>query len=986
MRSSAMKRWISLMVAAALLLTLFSACGLFGGSDKALIINEVMTSNKRTLADGDGDYSDWIELYNNTDKDINLKGYHLSDNIYNTGKWTFPEVTIGAGEYLVVFASGKDKLEEDGKTCHMSFKLSSKGETIVLSSPSASAVDTLEVPALDADVSYGRVEEGEEKGSYGIMLAPSPGKINGGKRAEAPNVTLDPSGSMEGTGEILINEYMSRNSYICYDEDGDYSDWVELYNTTDAPVNLTGYYMTTDPTNLQKWSFPNVTIEAKGYLLVWLSGKNKVTDKGEIHANFKLGAKDKQMILASSAATVIDHITVEHLPGNISHGRSASDPNKWVYFARPTPGKPNTTPEFTELSAANSLKARGLWISEVSSVSLPYNDREVSDWIEIYNGTGEAVNLKGYGLSIDKKDRFSYQFGEKTIAAGAYLVIYATGPKVPATFVSKLHTNTFKLSAKGETIYLTDPEGVTIDAFETGRLSDGYTSGRIGTDAPTRYFFTTATPGAANSSDGKASYAPKPEISNAGGYVNAGTEISITVPAGTEVYYTTDGSEPTLNAKKYSGSILIQKNTVIKAKAMQNELLPSDTVSATYFIEKNHTVPIVSLLINPDDFMGNQNGLYAKGPGFQDVFPYTGANFWKDWERKVTFEYYSPQGEKQVEFISGIKIFGQYSRGYAQKSMSIHMRGDYGMGSVTYPFFKDNPITTMSNMVLRAAGQDYKGTRIRDAFCAQVMKGQTSLVLMDWQPVVVYVNGEYFGFYGMREKINANYLQSHLGIDKNNVDIIKGNKMVLEGSYDNHAQLLEYVKTHDLSKAENYKVVDAWVDIDNFIDYLITEIYFSNGDTGNVKFYRERKEGAKWQWVMFDFDMGLRNEIKNSIAYMFNPKGHGHNNAFYTTLQCGLLKNETFKQKFIDRYAYHINHTFQPERMLQILDGMVKQFEGEIESQVTRWGAPTSYNEWVAQVNSLKNIIKKRPAEAKAEFQAFFGFSDAKMKELFPTG
>ncbi len=990
MKFTKAKRVISIILTIFMLAGLMSGCGsLFGSGDKTLVINEVVTSNKTTLTDGDGDSSDWIEIYNCSDKDIDIGGYYLSDSLYDAAKWQFPQgIKIKAGEYLIVFASGKDKVEDDGYTCHTNFKLSSKGENVVLSTGSISSIDSVSVPELAQDVSYGRVQDGgENDGEYGIMISATPGARNGGKRAEAEQGGENTGEA--GSGEIVINEYMSRNSYICYDSDGDYSDWVELYNTTDTAISLAGYGLSTEDGNLQKWTFPNVTIEAGGYLTVWLSGKNKVTESGELHANFKLGQNDKILILSTGSGAAVDSAAVYSLPENVSYGRSAEDRNKWVYYAKPTPGKANTTQGYDDLGTAVSLKAKGLWVSEVSSVSLPYNDKQQSDWIEIYNGTGESVNLKGYGLSKDALDKYNYTFGDRTIAAGEYLVIYATGENVPSNFASRLHTD-FKLSAKGDTVYLTDPEGYIIDAFETGRLSDGYTSGRAGTEEAVRYFFMEETPGAANSSEKYASYTAKPEISSEGGYVNSGTVITVSAPQNAELYYTTDGSEPNINSQKYTGGITLTENTTIKVKAIEQGYLPSDTVVSSFIVGKTHSIPVVCISGDPDDLFGYNNGILANGPGYKDPFPYTGANFWKDWERKVTFEYYDENGEKQVEFIAGAKIFGQYSRAYDQKSISIHMRGDYGLGSITYPFFKDNSITTMSNVILRAGGQDQKFARIRDSFAAQVMKGQTTLALMDWQPVVLYINGEYWGFYEMREKINESYLESHYGIDPDNVDIIKGNRNVLSGTYDNYGELMSYVKSHDLSKSEYYEVVENWVDIDNYIDYLIAEIYFCNGDTGNVKFYRERKEGAKWQWVLFDMDMTLRSDSvtgqTNSIKNLFNPGGHGSGNAFETTLQCALLKNSEFKNKFIERYAYHLNNTFMPERMNSILDSMVAQIDGEMDMHCQKWGKPESYSRWQSEVAGLKSIINRRRAQAMKEMKAYFGLSDARMAELFPNG
>ena len=958
---------------------------------KPLRINEVMSSNKTIIADEDGDYSDYIEIYNNSSKDINLKGYSLSDSASNIVKWKFPDVTIKAGQYLIVFASSKDKVEEDGYTCHTNYKLTSQGERIILSSPAVASVDEITVPELAADISYGIVEDGgEDDGIEGKLISASPGKRNGGKRPDSvvdPNSTGDPNNpNAQGTGQILINEYMPRNSHTCYDSEGSYGDWVEFYNPTDAPVNLSGYCLTSNQANYQKWSFPNVTIEAKGYLLIWLSGKDKVIGDGgnEVHANFKLGETDIILILSTADGRIVDSIPIEYLTNDISKGRTVEDTSKWVYYARPTPGGVNDSTGYDQLLNATSLSAKGLWISETSNANVPYNNKDVSDWIELYNGTNETVNLQGYGLSIDLADKYTYRFGNQSIAAGEYLIVYAPGKTVPNKFKTKLYTN-FNLSSKGETVYLTDTKGNVLDAYDTGRVSLGYTSGRIGTGEDVRYFFTQATPGAANSSTKYTTYSAKPQISNEGGYVASGTIVTLSVPEGLTIYYTTDGSNPTSASMKYSQGISITKNSVIKAIAIKEGMLPSDVVTATYFVGKTHSIPIISISMKSDDFYGHTNGLYAKGPGYnENKFPYWDANFGQDWERKMTFEYYDPNGTKKVEFDAGLKIFGQYSRGYDQKSMSVHMRGDYGAKSVTYPFFKDNDIKTASNFVIRSGGQDYKQTIIRDAFCGQVMKGFTNTALMDWQPVVVYINGEYFGYYNLREKVNESYLNSHYGIDEDNVDIIKGNSTVVEGTIDNYNELINYVKTHDLSNSEYYKTVENWVDIDNYIDYLVATSFFAGQDTGNVKFYRERKEGAKWQWVIFDFDQALRNDWPNAIGKIFDPAGHGHNKAFRSTLQCALLKSPTFRERFIQRYANHLNTTFKTERMSGILENMTTQISGEIADECAKWGWPKSLNEWTAQVNSLKNIVNNRRKIAAREFRDFFKLSDARMTELIP--
>ena len=333
-------------------------------------------------------------------------------------------------------------------------------------------------------------------------------------------------------------------------------------------------------------------------------------------------------------------------------------------------------------------------------------------------------------------------------------------------------------------------------------------------------------------------------------------------------------------------------------------------------------------------------------------------------------------------------MFGQYSRAYDQKSMAIHLRDKYGKNEITYPFFKDNDVTTLSHLVLRAGGQDQKQTRIRDAFCAQVMKGHTTLAIMDWTPVALYINGQYWGFYDLREKINEDYFASHEGLDIDGMTIIKGDSRVITGTNTEIKALYAYVKSHDLSQSANYEYVCSVMDVDNFIDYLITEIFFGNGDTGNKKCYKAKN--GKWRWVMFDFDMAMRSETTwgdrfNTIEMLFNPGGHGSNNGFTTCLQTNLIKNSEFRNKFLTRYAELLNTVFMPENMKAVLKTMTDRIDSEMKLHGQRWNRP-DYNTWQAQVVSLNGIIDKRRNIAKNQLIKFLSVSQQECDRLFPNG
>lgn len=286
-----------------------------------LYINEIMPKNTYTLKDNNGEYSDYIEIYNGYNNSINLEGYHLSDSEYETNKWTFPSIEIKAHEYLIVYASGKNNCESSD--CHANFKLSSKGEVITLTDKNGNIINKFTYPALTNDLSYGYVGN-----NYKIMETPTPKEEN----ASGFNY------SKITNKELYINEYMSNNKNNNYDISGKYNDFVELYNDSDSDIELYNIFLTDNEDNLMKYKLPEVKIKKKSYLLIYLSDKSRVVDNF-IYANFKLSENDKKLMI-TNGKKIIDEVEVVNLIKNVSYGKVDG---KWYYFTKPTPGEENST-------------------------------------------------------------------------------------------------------------------------------------------------------------------------------------------------------------------------------------------------------------------------------------------------------------------------------------------------------------------------------------------------------------------------------------------------------------------------------------------------------------------------------------------------------------------------------------------------------------------------------------------------------------------
>lgn len=294
-----------------------------------LYISEIMTKNTYTLEDNYGNYSDYIELYNGYGHNLNLEGYHLSDIEYETDRWTFPSITIKANDYLIVYATGKDKCDLEKNICHTNFKLSSKGEIITLTDKNGNIINKFTYPALSNDLAYGFVGN-----NYKILDYPTPNKENS-KAIEYMSIS---------NKDLYINEYMTHNKNANYDSSGKYNDFVELYNNEEEDIVLHNIYISDDVDNITKYKLPDVTIKSKDYLLIYLTDKAKVVDN-VIYANFKLS--DDDVIIISNGKKIIDQVEVVELINNVSYGRVE---DKWYYFTKPTPGKINDTVALEKIS------------------------------------------------------------------------------------------------------------------------------------------------------------------------------------------------------------------------------------------------------------------------------------------------------------------------------------------------------------------------------------------------------------------------------------------------------------------------------------------------------------------------------------------------------------------------------------------------------------------------------------------------------------
>ena len=456
------------------------------------------------------------------------------------------------------------------------------------------------------------------------------------------------------------------------------------------------------------------------------------------------------------------------------------------------------------------------------------------------------------------------------------------------------------------------------------------------------------------------------EFSPKGGFFDAPVSVELFLPDA-KIYYTTDGTAPYPSASmRYQKPIYLDSTKVIRAIAFIDGK-KTNPISHTYFIrEPETTLPVVSLSIDPYALFDLEHGIFMKGMNAVDsLWKKPGANFWSRREISLNVEIFEASGNCVYRSLSGMRVFGGMSRLFPQKSMAIVARKRYGEKRISHKFFGKGNLKKFKYLVLRNSGSDFGKTHFRDALMTSLVE-DWDIEKQDYQPAHTYINGEYWGIYNIREKINRYFIAGHHDVDKDSIDLLEHQDVRRRGSKKHYVQLVNFIENNDLSNPANYAWVAAQMEIDNFIDYQIAQIYFDNQDAGgNIKYWRPQTPGGKWRWILYDTDWGFGLHQKNAyqnntLAFHTQPDGPSWPNPPWSTLILRkLLENEVFQHRFLNRFADRLNTSFDKITVLQKIEEFYLTLQPEMNRHLERWRL--SRKNWEEQVKVLKIFAENRP-------------------------
>jgi len=596
---------------------------------------------------------------------------------------------------------------------------------------------------------------------------------------------------------------------------------------------------------------------------------------------------------------------------------------------------------------------------------------EFGDWIELYNPTGATVDLGGYFLSDDFDEPTRWRIPDGvTLAPGAFLVVWTDDHDAGPPTTTALHTD-FKLSGGGEQVGLFDPTGAVVDAVVFGDQETDISYGRYPDGGDWR--FATPTPGAPNAAGIENGPLATPTASLDSGFYDGGESVVLEAEAGATIRYTLDGSPPTETSPAYAEPFTLDATTVLRAAAFAPDRAASAPLTRTFFVGETSTLPVISLVTDPAGFFSDTSGIYVEGTnGITGRCRDVPVNWNQDWERETQFTFFEPDGAGgftvALDQGAGVAIFGGCSRIYPQKSLELHARSQYGASDFAYRFFDDVDIDSFDDLVLRSSAQDWWRTMFRDGMI-QTLVSDMDVDRQAYRPTIVFLNGAYWGIHNLREKLNEDWVAGHTDFDDDEVEILDAQKVSTRGLSEHYDGLLAILDGGDMNDSVTFAEVEARMDVDEYLNYLIAEIYSANADWpgNNLKLWRPTTPDGRWRWMLYDLDFGFGGNSQgqtssNTLALATATNGPDWPNPPWSTyLFRKLLENDGFRHTFIQRLAAHMVTTFDAGRVVGVIDSLQTNIAAEIPRHKARWPKSISFgSSWDELVDVMRTFARGR--------------------------
>ena len=737
----------------------------------------------------------------------------------------------------------------------------------------------------------------------------------------SPAPTLSPEERSRGLGQVVISEFMEKNRAVLRDEDGDFSDWIELYNQSGEAVSLAGWTISDKESKLG-WPLPELMLEPGQRLLLFASGKDRQGE--QLHTDFALSGEEG-VYLRNEHGTLLSSALCGDCEADVAMALQAD--GSYEKSLCPTPGYENSKAGYGAFQESLSSESP-LVINEVvvfNRSTLPQKDAYY-DWVELKNMSSQPVLLSDYCLSDDRDDPVQFRLPEQELQPGELWVVFCT--KEQPALPSAVSTG-FGLDDGNEQLYLSDNQGQLLDFVSLRDIPYNASYGRQAGE-PGWFYFASASPGEDNTG-GCRTVAEKPVSLTKDGVYNGVEGVTVELSATGNIRYTTDGSAPTADSLEYTGPIFIDRTTVIRAVNLEEGALPSRTLSLSFILNENHSLPVLSLLTD--------------SPWAFDMM-YNGRQ--KGIELPASLSLYD--GGEGFTMGCGVSMNGETSLVLPKKNMAVRFRDAYGQATLNYDIYGGG-VTEFTNLLLRS-GQDFPRAIIRNELCQELCAQATDRVVNQRSEYcVLYINGVYSGIYSLKEKTNEQLYASLAGVSRDSVTVMEAN-VPLDSEF--YQEVVAFCQFNDMSLPENYQHFCDMFDVDSLIDWLILEGYCANTDvsSGNVRYCRSTENDGKWRLMFYDLDATF-SEVGS--VYLNLMSEYAQQNRQVSFFIVPLMANEEFQDRFLTRAAELMGSVLTVENVFAQMDRLCAIVRPEVERDYGRFNR--TEEDWDFALEEIRQLL-----------------------------
>lgn len=633
----------------------------------------------------------------------------------------------------------------------------------------------------------------------------------------------------------------------------------------------------------------------------------------------------------------------------------------------------------------------------VATNGLRDENGELQDWIELNNRGTNPVRLLGWSLTDDDKVLDQWVFPDVTLQPGAYLVLFASGKdRRVVTGTNRMHLN-FGLNPDGEYLGLFNADSPRQSVFAfSPKFPEQRSDYSYGVTPSNQWrYFQTPTPGAPNGDSPISTALPGVHANVERGFFEAPFPLLLSeAEPGARIRYTTDGTLPTeSNGTDYTNAVTIGRTTVLRTAAFKTNMLPSLVQTHTYLflddiLRQSRTnltgvytnswstnatytapdydmdpkvvtnavwgatlksdlmaIPTLSIAIKPDDLFSTNNGIYTHT--IQDG-PYRGPL----WTRKCSAELINADGSPGFQIDCGLKMQGGGSRDQNKEKkhpFALTFKGEYGATKLKYQMFADSPVQEFDKLYLRAdynnhwshsdSSQRARGSMVRDALFKDVM-GKMGAIHAHATYVHLYLNGIYWGVYGPAERQDGDFCAAYFGGNSSDYDAINGTGgQVVDGDNVARSTMLGLANAN-LADPGAYAALGQYLDIPQYIDYLILQYYGANQDWGTTKnwyAFRRRQPGAGYEYVAWDSERTLEDPAGRPMNVASNEV---LNSVSPDNLQAHLVANREYRLAFADHAHKHFFNggALTPAAMMASWQERAAMVYRALSGESARWG------------------------------------------------